>query len=449
MRAALFLLFYLAMIPAALSAAHVGMMFYIWSSLAAADSFTFGALQQIPLSKIAIAIAVLSILRKPVEQKPYFDVTYAFLLAFFCQCAISFLFALTDGPQFYHVADRVWKIALLCLLMNPVLRGRLQIHSVVIVLALSMGVQGGMEGLKYLITGGGYKMFPPPHLGDNNTFGLFVLMSVPILMYLFRYTIDPFVRLAIIGGVLVNIVAIIGTGSRGAFVGIVAISLAMVVQSKRRISTLLIIVAVGAAIAWFAPSKVYERLDTIQAASEDLSFLGRVRAWKLNTLVAIDRPFAGGGFSSMEDPVVWLAYLPKFSRMDFLKTDVPDKPRAAHSIYFQVLGDTGFSGLFLYLGILVSSFLSLRRIRKQTAGIASMEWAYDLAGHLRLTMIAMVVSGAALSAVYFDLPFLVFCLISILGRTVRDELGATNPSTSLSVARFRRTHSPAGLQRPV
>ena len=430
MRGVLFLFLYLSMLPAALSAAHVGVMFYIWASLISPNVFVFGILEQIPYGKIAIVVAVLAILTDKNRKKAYIDPFYMFALAFFLQCTLSFAASLTDGIQFFLVADRIWKIALLCLLMNPALRGRLQIHSVVLVIGLTMGVQGVMEGLKYLISGGGHIMRPPGNFGDNNTFGLLVLMTLPMLMYLFRYMVDPFVRLAVAGGMLINILTVIGTGSRGAFLGILAITLTMIVQSKRRISTLFVVAVIGIALAGFVPSKVYERVDTIQTASEDGSLLGRVRAWKLNTLVALDRPLFGGGFSSMEDPMVWRGYLPKFSAMDFIPTGPPDLPRAAHSIYFQALGDIGFSGLFFYLGILVTSFLSLRKIRKMTDGNAALGWAYDLAGYLRLTMVAFVISGALLSVVYYELPFIMFTLISALRRTVLDELAAPAAKTA-------------------
>ena len=449
MRAALFLLLYISMIPAALSAAHVGIMFYVWTSLISPAAFTFGTLQEIPFSKVAIVIAILAILRKPEEQKPFFDFTYALILAFFAQCAVSFAFSLTDGLQFYTVADRVWKVALLCLLLNPVLRGRLQIHSVLLVVALSVGVQGAMEGLKYLISAGGHKMEPPTNYGDNNSFGLFLLMNIPVFLYLIKYTINPIMRLVIAGGVLINALAIVGTGSRGALVGFLAVTLLLILQSKRRISTLFVVAAVAGSVVWFVPAKVYQRAETLENASEDQSFMSRVVAWKLNTIVALDRPLVGGGFSAVEDPKVWVEVVPKFSTLAFVPSPVPDKPRAAHSIYFQTLGDTGFPGLLLYLGILTSTFISLRRIRKMTANHAALAWAFDLAGYLRLTMIALVVAGAALSVVYYDIPFLVFCLISTLRRTVRDELEATNPSTSLSVARFRTTVIRPGLHRPV
>ena len=434
MRGALFLVLYLSMIPAALSAAHVGLMFYMWASLIAPNIFTFGQLEFIPYSKIAIAVALIAILNEKTRIKVYFDTYFLFVIAFVLQCVISFSFSITHTDQFYTVADRGWKIAILCFLMNPALKGRLQIHSVVLVIGVTMGVQGAMEGLKYLISGGGHNMIPPGNFGDNNSFGLFVLMTLPLLMYLFRYTVNPFVRLAILGVLLINVVTVIGTGSRGAFLGIVAVSLALIAQSKRRIPVLFMVAAVGASVAWFVPAKVFARVDTIETAGEDGSVLGRVRAWKLNTLVALDRPFTGGGFSSMEDRSVWIEYLPKFSSLDFIPTGPPDYPRAAHSIYFQVLGDTGFGGLFFYLGILTTTFLSLRSIRKLTVGNPTLGWAYDLAGSLRLVMIALVIAGAALSVTFYDLPFIVFTLVSVLRHTVRDELAVTSPRARPSVS---------------
>lgn len=424
MRGLVFLLLYTSMLPIAIMAAHLGIIFYIWASLIAPNVFVFGFVETIPFSKIAMGVAIAAILIDQSKKKPYLDLYHLFMIGFFLQCALTFAFSLTESSRNYDVADRIWKIALLCLLMGPALRGRLQIHTAVLVISIAMGVQGGMEGLKYLISGAGHKMVPPANFGDNNSFGLFILMSLPMFIYLFRYTVNPYVRLVIAGGIFINIVTIIGTNSRGAFLGIAAIAVAMIIQSRHRISTLLVVSMIGGSVLLFAPSKVIQRLDTIQTAEEDGSFLGRVRAWKLNTLVALDRPVLGGGFSSMEDPVIWSRYLPQFSRFDFIETGEPDRPRAAHSIYFQVLGDTGFSGLFLFLGILASSFVSLWRIQRMTARALELQWAYDLAGYFRLSMIALVVSGAALSVAYSDLLFIVFTLISVLRRTVQEGLDA-------------------------
>ena len=118
MRGALFLLLFLSMLPPALSAAHAGVMFYIWVSLISPNVFVFGFLEQIPYSKIAIIIAVLAIIGDRARKTAYIDPYFIFMIAFFAQCAVSVAFSLTVTDQHYFVADRVWKIALLCLLMN-------------------------------------------------------------------------------------------------------------------------------------------------------------------------------------------------------------------------------------------------------------------------------------------------------------------------------------------
>ena len=63
--------------------------------------------------------------------------------------------------------------------------------------------------------------------------------------------------------------------------------------------------------------------------------MGRINAWTMALNLAKDN-FFGGGFSIYESAV--------FARY------APDpEARAAHSIYFQVLGEHGFVGLFLFL----------------------------------------------------------------------------------------------------
>ena len=65
----------------------------------------------------------------------------------------------------------------------------------------------------------------------------------------------------------------------------------------------------------------------------------------MNTVIALDRPLIGGGFSATTDPRVYAAYRSRFSDFNFfLDTGEPTGPLEAHSIYFQVLGDTGFVG---------------------------------------------------------------------------------------------------------
>ena len=59
-------------------------------------------------------------------------------------------------------------------------RNRLELHSLMIAVALSMGVHGVLEGAKFVVTLGSHTVIPSPTLGDNNHFALFMLMVVPL-----------------------------------------------------------------------------------------------------------------------------------------------------------------------------------------------------------------------------------------------------------------------------
>jgi hypothetical protein len=88
--------------------------------------------------------------------------------------------------------------------------------------------------------------------------------------------------------------------------------------------------------------------------------------------------------------------------------------RAAHSIYFQVLGDHGFIGLGLYLAILVIAWRYAGRLaRTATEGD---EWAAEFGRMARIALAAYCVAGAALSMAYDASILCLFGLLSAAGR---------------------------------
>ena len=97
------------------------------------------------------------------------------------------------------------------------------------------------------------------------------------------------------------------------------------------------------------------------------------------------------------------------------------------SIYFEILGDTGFVGLGVFLAIMATGFNNLRVIRRLTVNRPEWAWATDLAYALRLTLVAYAVSGAALSMAYFELYYVFTTLISVLRKHVETEVNAPKP----------------------
>ena len=99
----------------------------------------------------------------------------------------------------------------------------------------------------------------------------------------------------------------------------------------------------------------------------------------------------GGGFSAVNLDEVAQA----FQSPGSLKAG-----KAAHSIYFEVLGDHGFVGLALYLLILAAAWFNTFTVLRLTRGRPDLDWANRLARTLQVSMIGFLIGGAALSMAY-------------------------------------------------
>jgi probable O-glycosylation ligase (exosortase A-associated) len=153
------------------------------------------------------------------------------------------------------------------------------------------------------------------------------------------------------------------------------------------------------------PEKWFSRMDTIDNYQEDGSAMGRINAWQFGVNVAKDN-ILGGGYIVFT-PKMFLTYAPE--PLDF---------HAAHSIYFQVLGEHGFIGLALFLLLLVLGWRTGTRILKFCKNNADLKWATDLAAMTQVSIIGYAVGGAFLSMAYYDLYYDLLALLVLLEKTI-------------------------------
>jgi probable O-glycosylation ligase (exosortase A-associated) len=251
-----------------------------------------------------------------------------------------------------------------------------------------------------------------------------MLMMLPFFIYLYRYSKERIARIGFaVFGALV-LLGVMASASRGAVIGLAVLTMMVIMQGRRKLLGLLAVAAVGTAVVTFAPTQWLDRMDTIQRADEDSSFMGRVASWKMHIIVALNRPLTGGGFSSLEDPLVYRRFVGEFGSLDFIPSTPPVGVLAAHSIYFEVLGDTGVIGLFLFLGVLMAWFVNLRQIKRTTRGRPSLVWAYDLASAFERSLVVYGVSGAALSAAYFENVYIEATLAGMVAACVKGAISA-------------------------
>jgi probable O-glycosylation ligase (exosortase A-associated) len=170
---------------------------------------------------------------------------------------------------------------------------------------------------------------------------------------------------------------------------------------------------VGAAL-YVAPAAWFERMDTIDHYQQDVSAEGRIDAWKFAYRLALDHPILGGGQLVGLDAPLWYHYVPHAV-----------SNRAAHSIYFEVLGETGFVGLAIYLVLLLSSLLAARNVIRLTRDRPDLAWARSLAAMLQVSIIGYAVTGAFLSLGFFDLYYALVALVAVTQLVVRREIAKT------------------------
>jgi probable O-glycosylation ligase (exosortase A-associated) len=324
-----------------------------------------------------------------------------------------------DPSSAWLLWGRNWMIFALALVLWVTATSKIRIHAVIWVSVICLfyyGVKGGFLSILY----GGFKTIDGPPgtlIGDNNHLAVALLMILPLANYLRLHTANIWLRIALVAGFALTFLAVVGSYSRGAFLALAALGVVSWIYSRNKIIYAIFGVALAVPVFYFMPGEYYERLATLNDTDVDGSFQGRVQAWQVAYFYARDHFPFGAGFDGPELSSVYQSYFPG------------EAFRAAHSIYFQVLGDTGFIGLGIYLAILLLAFLNCWRIRKATRGKPELTWARDLATMIQLSLVAFCVGGAALSLAYYDMALVWAAgILPALWKLVRQT--AAQPDTS-------------------
>ena len=181
-------------------------------------------------------------------------------------------------------------------------------------------------------------------IGDNNQLAVALLMSLPLANYLRTQTANRYVSWGLFAGMAFTLVSVVGSYSRGAIIALGTLAIFGWLRSRRKILFLVAASALLFGTLNFMPEQFWDRMNTIQGTEGDASFHGRVVAWQVAYEYANDHFPFGAGFYGPQLAPLFHSYFPA------------EDPHAAHSIYFQVLGEQGYVGLALYLMIIAGAF---------------------------------------------------------------------------------------------
>ena len=391
---------------AALRYPFAGMILWAWFSLMTPQQMAYGTLG-IQLNLVIAAATIAAIVLRGEAAKFRVDSITFWLAAVAGWLFVSQANSL-DPANSATYFDRFIKTLLFAVLCAQMATTKLRVHALVWTLVLSIGFFAAKGAVFTLATLGRYHVqgVPLTILEDNNHLGIAIATILPMILYLRGEAAKAWVKTAMTALLLMSIFAILGTQSRGAFISFIVFGGFFWLRSRHKLA----IIAAGAlallpAIA-FMPSSWTERMTTIAEADKDESFMGRVDSWVINTKFALEHPLTGAG---LRNP-----YQPELAE----KVDPVRAPRAkaAHSIYFEMLGGAGFVGLFIYLALLANAFLKTAALQKSGRPGAPQPWQARFGYFAQISLAVFCVGGASTSLEMWDGYLL---LIAVIGAASR------------------------------
>jgi probable O-glycosylation ligase (exosortase A-associated) len=197
---------------------------------------------------------------------------------------------------------------------------------------------------------------------------------------------------------VLSAIATVGSQSRGALVGLVAMGTFLWLKSRNKIFTAILgIVAIGLVLS-VMPQEWFDRMNTIKNYETDQSAMGRINAWKMAFNMAKARPL-GGGLDAFQ-PYSFALYAPD-----------PDNVHDSHSIYFEVLGEHGFVGLAMFLMLALMTWRTASWVIGRARRDREKRWVADLAAMIQVSLVGYATAGAFLGLAYFDYYYTLIALV--------------------------------------
>jgi O-antigen ligase len=309
--------------------------------------------------------------------------------------------SLYPGLSFNFIVQNHIKTFILMALLAASVRTLKDVERFAAVQVFGMGLYSAFILLRFDIGEGG-------RLGnlvyyDANDLGMLIICTLPLAIYFLRQGMEW--RWRIIAAVVLPLalMTIVKTGSRGTFIGLIAVVLYMLFQFRAVSKRARITAAIAALVALlFLGNETYwETMRTILNPQEDYNWSGqsssgRMEVWKRGVGYMLERPLFGVGvnaFGVAEGTISDLAVLQEYG--------IGLKWSAAHNSFVEAGAELGFPGLISFVCLLAAAYYACSRIgRHSAAGVRGATNEAVLGQVLCATLVGYVAAGFFLSQAY-------------------------------------------------
>lgn len=292
---------------------------------------------------------------------------------------------------------------------------------------------------------------------DANDFGLLLVCTIPFAVYFLRPGVVGWKRLVALFGLALFVVMVMKTGSRGAFLGFIAV-MAFILVRYRAVPARMRVGAVAGGVALLlvlGSSTYWNMMRSIAHPQDDYNLtdpVGRKAVWKRGIGYMLMRPVFGVGVGSFGQAEGRLSAVSK----EFASENRGLKWSTAHNAFVLVGAELGLGGLIAFVFMIVASVRTLAAVRAPPQGNAQVLLADEAYAQMLIgSLIGYCVAGFFISASYFSYLYVIVGLVvaqqAVLKRRAAGRSSAPVPRAaepterSSRRQRFGKAHwAPAG-----
>lgn len=203
-----------------------------------------------------------------------------------------------------------------------------------------------------------------------------------------------------------GLMAIMGASSRGAQLALAAISIWLIMKHRSGVKGLMLIGILALGLYYFLPDEQMERFR--EMGTDDTS-VQRLVYWDIGVDIAKTYPVLGIGHNN------WIPYVTQLYPDGVGPLKIVELP---HSIYVQAAAELGFTGLGVFIILILIAFLTNRKTRKY-AQIKDNKFLYFLSFGLDAGLIGYLVAGAFVTVLYYPFFWIQIAIIAALNNVAR------------------------------
>src|ERR1051325_8013515 len=261
MRDVLILLVVFSTIPMIFLRPHAGVLAWYWISCMNPHRLTWSFAYEFP---VAMVIGVATLLAWAFSKEPkrvQLNAVSVGLIALVVWMSFANLFAMVPDLAFEKWSQS-FKILLMIFATMALMQSRERMHALIWVVVVSLAFLCIKGGLFTILGGGMTRVYGPSgsFIGDNNALAMALVMILPLVRYLQLQTESRYLRWVLYGTMILLVFSIIGSQSRGAFLGGIAMLAFLVVKSRQRVLLGILMAALLMVRAAFVPETWINRI---------------------------------------------------------------------------------------------------------------------------------------------------------------------------------------------